>query len=230
MKKIAIFTGAGVSQESGVSTFRDTKDGLWYNYNVDEVATRRGWLLNPEKVMEFHNMLRKKLLDVQPNDAHKALAKLQDKYDVTIVTQNVDDLHERAGSNKVLHLHGELFKSRSTLDPKTLYECRGDLNVGDEGADGSRLRPHTVLFDEYPYNVDESWDVLSGADILIIIGTSFDISYTAGLVGSFKGSAVYYVDPKPTKLIENYFPVKFIRKKAVEGVTKLVDKLLKEKE
>lgn len=232
MKKIAIFTGAGVSAESGVATFRNSKTGLWYNYKVDEVATIEALESDPEKVYAFHNMLRSKLNEVEPNDAHKALKLLEDKYEVTISTQNVDDLHERAGSTNVLHLHGELFKSRSMAHDGLLYECRGDLHVGDMSADGHALRPHTVLFGEYPYNMNETFDAFQAADILIIIGTSLNISYTTNMVRWLKaGSQIYYVDPKPS-LDLNYYdlPVKYIRKKAVEGVTKLVDKLLKEAE
>lgn len=230
MRKIAVFTGAGVSAESGVATFRNSKDGLWYNYNVDEVATTEALVSDPKKVYEFHNMLRSKLNEVEPNEAHKALAKLEDKFEVTISTQNVDDLHERGGSTNVLHIHGELFKARSMAHDGLLYECRGDLNVGDMSEDGHALRPHTVLFGEYPYYMNETFDAFQKADILIIIGTSLNISYTTSMVRWLKeGSQIYYIDPKPSPDLSYYnLPVKYIKKKAVEGVTKLVNKLLKD--
>jgi NAD-dependent deacetylase len=145
MKKIVVFTGAGISQESGIDTFRDLKNGLWYNYNVDEVATASGLKKDPDKVNEFHNLIRAKMKDVKPNGAHKALAELEKYFDVTVITQNIDNLHEMGGSSNVLHLHGNLFKSRSTLDPSLIYDCLGDINNSDRCEKGSRLRPHTVL-------------------------------------------------------------------------------------
>lgn len=230
MKNITIFTGAGVSAESGVPTFRDSIDGLWYNYKIEEVATIDAWEKYPEKVLEFHNMLRKKLKDVEANDAHKALVKLEKKFNVITITQNVDHLHELAGSSNVLHLHGELFKSRSVKDPNTLYECLGDLNMGDKASDGSNLRPHTVLFGEYPYNIDESYKAIRNADIIIIIGTSLNISYTPQMLRSLKsGCKIYYVDPSPSNALKySSASITYIRKNAVEGVTKLVNKLLEE--
>ena len=230
MKNITIFTGAGVSAESGVPTFRDSVDGLWYNYKVEEVATIDAWQKYPEKVLEFHNMLRTKLKDVEANDAHKALVKLEEKFNVITITQNVDDLHERAGSSNVLHLHGELFKSRSIKDSNTLYECLGDLNINDKAPDGSNLRPHTVLFGEYPYNVDESYKAIRNADIIIIIGTSLNISYTPQMLKSLKsGCKIYYVDPSPSNALKySSASITYIRKNAVEGVTNLVNKLLEE--
>lgn len=231
MKKIVVFTGAGVSAESGVATFRDTTDGLWYNYNVEEVATVEGWRADPVKVLEFHNMLRAKLKDYEPNDAHKALVALEEKYKVTIITQNVDDLHERAGSKNVLHLHGELYKSRSTKNPSLLYECLGEINIGDKCELGSQLRPHTVLFGEYPYNLDESYKALMECDYLLIVGTSLQISYTLQLLKVVVNCnpKIFYIDPNPYEDINNFLSVTFIKKGAVEGVTKLVKKLMAEK-
>lgn len=230
MKNITIFTGAGVSAESGVPTFRDSKDGLWYNYKVEEVATIDAWQKYPEKVLEFHNMLRKKLKDVEPNDAHKALVKLENKFNVITITQNVDHLHERAGASNVLHLHGELFKSRSIKDPNTLYDCLDDLNMNDKAPDGSNLIPHTVLFGEYPYNVNESYKAIRNADIIIIIGTSLNISYTPQMLRSLKkGCKIFYVDPSPSNVLKySSASITYIRKNAVEGVTNLVNKLLEE--
>lgn len=226
MKKITVFTGAGISAESGVATFRDT-DGLWYNYNVDEVATAEALKKNPKLVNEFHNTLRAKLKDILPNDAHKALAKLEEKFEVTIVTQNIDNLHELAGSTNVLHLHGELFKSRSTLNPKKIYDCFGDITPDDRAEDGSRLRPHTVLFGEYPYNVDLSYKAIRNCDYLLVIGTSLQITYTLNLLASVNNETkVIYIDPNPNKDLGEIISVRYINKKAVEGVVEVVNEIL----
>jgi len=227
-EKIAIFTGAGISVESGVESFRDKGDGLWYNYDVEEVATIEGWNKNPSKVLEFHNMLRDKLKLIEPNDAHKALKLLEEKFDVTIITQNVDDLHERAGSSNILHLHGELFKSRSVLDNETLYPCPDRLDIGDMCKLDGQLRPHTVLFGEYPYNIKEAYDAIDNCDYLLIIGTSLQISYTIPMLNvSGKDIEVYFIDPKPVHYLDQFgLAINYINKKAVKGVTDLVDKFL----
>lgn len=236
-KKIAVFTGAGISAESGVATFRDTGDGLWYNYKIDEVATVEAWRKDRGKVLEFHNMLRSKLKGIEPNDAHKALVKLEDIFDVTIITQNVDSLHEKAGSTNVLHLHGELTKARSCLynhKPSPLDELidigYNDLNLGDKDPKtGSQLRPHTVLFGEFPYNTQEAYDAIGDADYLLIIGTSLQITYTLQLLNtSGSKTKVYYIDPNPSKALDVYgMNIKYIEKSAVEGVTEVVNELLK---
>jgi NAD-dependent deacetylase len=230
MKKIAVFTGAGISAESGVDTFRDT-NGLWYNYNVDEVATASALKTNPDLVNEFHNKLRAKLKDYDPNEAHKALANLEERFDVTVVTQNIDNLHERAGSTNVLHLHGELYKSRSSRDINKIYECFGDINPDDKAEDGSKLRPHTVLFGEFPYNVDESYKAIRKCDYLLIIGTSLKITYTLSMLAAVNKSAkVIYIDPKPSKDLDYSMSIKYIKKNAVEGVTEVVNKILNNEE
>lgn len=220
--KVVVFTGAGVSAESGISTFRDIENGLWYNYNVDDVATAKGWKKSRETVLEFHNMLRNKIKDKVPNVAHKFIADLEKEYDVTVVTQNVDSLHEQAGSTNVLHLHGELNKCRSTLNNE-IFDV-GDtceINVGNKCPLGSQLRPHTVLFDEMPYNVEESAKELSEADVLIVVGTSLTISYTVPLIVQSlkKECEVYYVDPEPnTQLSLSGLNVKYIDEKATVGL------------
>jgi NAD-dependent deacetylase len=230
MKKITVFTGAGISAESGVDTFRDT-NGLWYNYNVDEVATASALKTNPDLVNEFHNKLRAKLKDYDPNEAHKALANLEERFDVTVVTQNIDNLHERAGSTNVLHLHGELYKSRSSRDINKIYECFGDINPDDKAEDGSKLRPHTVLFGEFPYNVDESYKAIRKCDYLLIIGTSLQITYTLSMLAAVNKSAkVIYIDPKPSKDLDYSMSIKYIKKNAVEGVTEVVNKILNNEE
>lgn len=235
-KKIAVFTGAGVSAESGISTFRGIKNGLWYNYKVEDVATIDGWRKDRSKVLEFHNMLRSKLPTVEPNDAHKALAALENEYDVTIITQNVDNLHERGGSTNVLHLHGELTKARSCLyENKTspLDEVIDigykDINLGDKCPNtGSQLRPHIVWFGEYPFNVEEAYDAITHADVLLVIGTSLQISYTLDMLKSVKeGVEVYYIDPNPVQYLTNMgMKVKYVKKNAVEGVNEIVNNLL----
>jgi NAD-dependent deacetylase len=228
MKKVAVFTGAGISQESGIPTFRDVKNGLWYNYKIEEVATREAWQKTPEKVLAFYNERRKALDDVEPNDAHKALANLEERFEVTIITQNVDDLHERGGSTNVLHLHGELRKMRGTFSEKFLYDCNEDIKIGDKCPRGSQLRPHLVLFEEYPHNIDESYYALRNADYVLVVGTGFDISYTAGLVATCNSDAkVIYVDPNPSPALEGYgLDLSYVKKKAAEGVPEIVEKIM----
>ena len=245
-KKIAVFTGAGVSQESGISTFRDIKDGFWYNYKVDDVATIEGWRKDRAKVLEFHNMLRSKLPTVEPNDAHRALAALEQEYDVTIITQNVDDLHERGGSTNIIHLHGELTKARGCIYDHKSSEFDvihhigyNEINMGDKcDKTGSQLRPHIVWFGEYPFGVEEAYKAVSEADILIVVGTSLQITYTLDMLNqvSREGDKVhngreacdiYYVDPSPMQYLTNYgLKVEYIRKKASDGVSELVNNLL----
>jgi NAD-dependent deacetylase len=231
MKRVVVFTGAGVSAESGVATFRDTGDGLWYNYKIDEVATKEGWKKDKEKVLEFHNMLRKLLPDAEPNAAHLGLVELEKDFDVTIITQNVDDLHERAGSKNVLHLHGELTKARSCYshemeaNPKLYDVGYGDINLGDKCEDhGSQLRPHTVLFGEYPYNVPESYEALSMANYLLIIGSSLPIFYTHDMLKSVNPNAkIFYIDPKPNKILG--MEMTYIEEPATTGLVKVMDEL-----
>jgi NAD-dependent deacetylase len=234
MKKIAIFTGAGVSAESGVATFRTGNDALWEGHSIEEVATLDGWRQNREVVLDFYNARRSELPTVEPNAAHKALAQLEEKYDVTIVTQNVDDLHERAGSSKVLHLHGELTKARGAMynhKPSPLDQVYDigyeDIKIGDkcEHTD-SQLRPHIVWFGEMPFNVDEAAFALSEADIVMVIGTSLQIGYTIPLIGdTVKASAeVYYIDPEPAKYLDQYgLQMTYITEPATKGVTDLVN-------
>jgi len=231
-KKVVVFTGAGISAESGIPTFRDADTGLWYNYNVEEVATIEGWRADKQKVLEFHNMLRGKINDYEPNAAHLALAELEKTCEVTIITQNIDDLHERAGSSNILHLHGELRKSRSSKNPRLIYDCPGDINIGDKCELGSQLRPHTVLFGEIPYNVDEAYDALMRCDYFLAIGTSFSISYTLQLMKTLMNSQpkIYYIDPKPSESLEFVvnLPIEYVKKTAVKGVPSTIKKIIKE--
>ena len=178
MKKILVFTGAGVSAESGIETFRTGDDGLWMNHRIEDVATPDGWRRDKKKVLDFYNLRRSQLGTVQPNDGHKIIAELEKHFGVTVVTQNVDNLHERAGSTNVIHLHGELTKVRSTLDPHLVYDRPSDVNVGDKCEKGSQLRPHIVWFGE---NLDPSFlqaaqTAAEEADVCIVVGTSMKVS------------------------------------------------------
>jgi NAD-dependent deacetylase len=225
-QRIVVLTGAGMSAESGIKTFRDN-DGLWNNYRVEEVATPEAWAANMEIVLEFYNQRRKQLLECSPNPAHFALVQLEDKYDVRIITQNVDDLHERAGSSNVLHLHGELKKVRSTADPQLVFELDGwELKAGDTCPKGSQLRPHIVWFGEAVPNITVASEIAATADILIVIGTSMQVYPAAGLVHyAPHESTKYYIDPAAA---DNSMLAKLtvIREKAGKAVPELVEILL----
>jgi NAD-dependent deacetylase len=182
MKRAVVFTGAGVSAESGISTFRDS-GGLWEQYRIEDVATPGAWHKDPALVLDFYNQRRRQVLSAQPNAAHKAIAALEQKFHVDVITQNIDDLHERAGSQHVLHLHGELRKSRSTVDPQLVYDIDGwELKQGDQCAKGSQLRPHIVWFGEPVPAMDDAVQLTLLADIFIIVGTSLEVYPAAGLV------------------------------------------------
>ena len=226
MKKIVVLTGAGMSAESGISTFRDN-DGLWKKHRFEDLATPQAWNANPELVMEFYNVRRKQLFEVEPNEGHKALVRLEKKYDVQIITQNVDDLHEQAGSSHVLHLHGELKKVRSTADPDLIYEMdQWELKIGDTCEKGSQLRPHIVWFGESVPMIGPASEIASQADIFIVIGTSMVVYPAASLIGFTPPDIPkYYIDPKAFNVggISN---LEIIPKKAGEGVPELVNQLL----
>jgi NAD-dependent deacetylase len=197
-KKILIFTGAGVSAESGVATFRTGDDGLWYNHKVEDVATPDGWRRDREKVLNFYNMRRSQLKDVQPNLAHQIIAELEKDYNVTVVTQNVDNLHQRAGSTKIIHLHGELTKVRSTLDPNLIYDWTEDCNLGDKCEKGSQLRPNIVWFGENldPKFVDMATVAAKECDICIVVGTSMQVAPANQIPFLTKSDTlIYVVDP-----------------------------------
>lgn len=225
MKNIVILTGAGISAESGIKTFRDS-DGLWENHRIEDVATFEAWQRNKTLVLDFYNKRRSQLLQCNPNDAHKLLAKLEEKYNVQIITQNVDDLHERAGSTNVLHLHGELLKVRSTLDEHLIYEWKEDLTEEDRCEKNSQLRPHIVWFGEQVPMIEIAGNITSKADIFIVIGTSMQVYPAAGLVHYTDFTVPKYViDPnKPT--ISNMQNIEYITEKASVGVKYLVDKLM----
>ena len=181
MGKIVVLTGAGISAESGINTFRDA-DGLWEGHDVMEVATPQGWKTNPELVLEFYNARRRQLKMVKPNAAHLALKKLEDAFEVTIITQNVDDLHERAGSRRILHLHGELMKARSTFDPDLILDWKEDIKWGDMCEHNAQLRPHVVWFGEAVPMMEKAIEEVSEAEKLIIVGTSMQVYPAAGLI------------------------------------------------
>ncbi len=181
MKKLVVLTGAGISAESGLKTFRDS-DGLWEGYDIDDVATATAWKRNPALVLEFYNMRRKDVAAASPNAAHYALADLQNDFDVYIITQNIDDLHERAGSANVLHLHGEIFKMRSEKTELFQYPIQGDIQLGDKAEDGAQLRPHIVWFEEPVPAIDEAIRIVQAAEIFMVVGTSLVVYPAAGLV------------------------------------------------
>ena len=226
MKKVVVLTGAGISAESGIRTFRDS-GGLWEEHRIEDVATPEAWQRNQELVLEFYNQRRKQLYDCNPNAGHYALVKLEEKYDVQIITQNVDDLHERAGSTKVLHLHGELKKARSTTNPELIYDIKGwELKKGDKCERGSQLRPHIVWFGEEVPNIVTAAQISSKADIYIVIGTSLNVYPAAGLMSyAPQRIAKYLVDPNASEL--NYYDnLHIIREKAGKGVSELVNELM----
>lgn len=226
-KKIVVLSGAGISAESGVKTFRDS-DGLWKNHRIEEVASPIAWHNNPEMVLEFYNIRRKQLFEVEPNAAHYALADLQSLFDVQIITQNVDDLHERAGSENVLHLHGELKMARSTADESLVYPLKSwELNLGDKCELGSQLRPHIVWFGEAVTNIEKAMEISQSADIFMVIGTSMLVYPAAGLL-NFVDSNIpkYYIDPSAKKL-SSVSNLKIVQEKAGIALPQIVEDLKK---
>ena len=221
MKKLVILTGAGISAESGIKTFRDS-DGLWEGHDVMEVASPEGYLKNPALVLEFYNQRRKQLLEVTPNKAHFNLAKLESDFNVEIITQNVDDLHERAGSTKITHLHGELLKARSTGDEKDVLEWKKNLVLGNLCKKNYQLRPHIVWFGEMVPLLEKAIKITQTADILVIIGTSMQVYPAASLVDYVKpNTPIYFIDPKPTVSINDYNNFTIIKDFASNGTDTL---------
>ncbi|MDV7187506.1 NAD-dependent deacylase [Lutibacter sp. TH_r2] len=225
MKNIVVLTGAGISAESGISTFRDA-DALWEGHDVMEVASPIGWSKNKELVLDFYNKRRAQLLQVKPNNAHLRLAALEENFNITIITQNVDDLHERSGSSKVLHLHGELLKVRSTKNSDLIYSWKKDLILGDLCEENSQLRPHIVWFGEAVPMLDKAIEITQKADILIIIGTSMQVYPAANLVNYVKnGTKIYFIDPKPAITENSFENLTIIKENATVGVQKVVNLL-----
>lgn len=220
-KKLVVLTGAGISAESGIKTFRDS-DGLWEGHNVLDVATPEGWHKNPALVLDFYNQRRKQLKEVTPNAAHYILAELELDFDVQIITQNVDDLHERAGSTNVLHLHGELLKVRSTVNPNYILDWTEDLNFGDFDKNKQQLRPHIVWFGEEVPALEEAVELTEIADYFAVIGTSLQVYPAAGLIDFTRATTpVFYIDPKPITIPNLRNPLHVIPEVASVGMQEL---------
>ena len=223
-KKIVVLTGAGISAESGLRTFRDS-DGLWEGYEVTEVATPRAWRKNPSLVLDFYNMRRRDVANAEPNAAHFGLAELEQHFDVQIITQNIDDLHERAGSSHVLHLHGEIFKMRSEHDETLVYDIREDILLGQQAEDGAQLRPHIVWFEEPVPMIEQAVPLVRAADIFVVVGTSLVVYPAAGLVDFTRhGTPTFIVDKKIpyTSRVDNLTAIEL---PASEGILLLKEKL-----
>ncbi len=226
-KKIVVLTGAGVSAESGLRTFRDS-DGLWEEHRIEDVASPEGWKRNPELVLDFYNQRRRDVLNAKPNKGHKAIALLEEKFDVVVVTQNIDNLHERAGSTNVIHLHGEILKSQSTVDAKLIYECEGDILIGDKCEKNSQLRPFIVWFNEAVPMIEIAAKEVSLADIFIIVGTSLQVYPAAGLINYIHPTVPkFLVDPNVPD-VSHVRNITCIAKKGSEGLPQIVEVLLKQ--
>ncbi|HCZ35031.1 MAG TPA: NAD-dependent protein deacylase [Cytophagales bacterium] len=225
MKKLVVLSGAGISAESGIATFRDA-GGLWEGYKIEDVATPEAWYKNPTLVLDFYNQRRRKAHEVKPNRGHEILVELEKHFDVTIITQNVDDLHERAGSSRVIHLHGSLFESRSTKNPALVYKIKGtELNIGDTCELGSQLRPNIVWFGEAVPMIEVAADIASGADVFLVVGTSMVVYPAAGLIDYVPDHVPkYVVDPKKPEIL--HVPnLEFIVDKASTGMERVAKML-----
>ena len=226
-QRIVVLTGAGMSADSGLKTFRDA-DGLWEGHDVMEVASPQGFARDSDLVLDFYNQRRSQLLEASPNQGHRALVDLEEYFDVTIITQNVDDLHERAGSTDVLHLHGELFKVRSTGNPNDVMEWKKDLYMGDTCSAGFQLRPHIVWFGEEVPLLPKAAQITQQADKLLIIGTSMQVYPAASLIHYVShGTPIYFVDPKPTISPTDFFDLSIIAERAAVGVPTVVADLIR---
>ncbi|MES2773189.1 MAG: Sir2 family NAD-dependent protein deacetylase [Bacteroidota bacterium] len=224
-KHIVVLSGAGVSAESGIKTFRDS-DGLWETYRIEDVATPEAWEANPQLVLDFYNQRRRDVNTVFPNAAHTGLAALEKDFDVTIVTQNIDNLHERGGSTRVVHLHGEILKMRSEIDEELIYPISGDIKLGDLAEDGAQLRPHIVWFGEGVPMIEIAAGIMRNADIFVCIGTSLQVYPAAGLIDYVPPFAMKYIIDKTIPSLRGYRNIVAIEKPATEGVAELL-KLLK---
>lgn len=223
-KKLVVLTGAGISAESGLKTFRDS-DGLWEGYDIEDVATPRAWKRNPQLVLEFYNYRRREVAKAQPNAAHIGLAELQDDFDVHIITQNIDDLHERAGSKNILHLHGEIFKMRSEFDESLVYDIRDDIKFGDKAKDNAQLRPHIVWFEEPVPMIEEAALITRSADIFVVVGTSLVVYPAAGLINYAPWRIPKFIVDKKIPYTLSVYNLTSIEMPATEGVKILKNKL-----
>jgi NAD-dependent deacetylase len=219
-KKLVVLTGAGISAESGLKTFRDS-DGLWEGYAIEDVATPMAWRRNPQLVLDFYNYRRKNVLDAMPNAAHYGLAELENDFDITIITQNIDDLHERAGSTNVLHLHGEIFKMRSEIDEELIYEIKGDIKLSDKAEDGAQLRPHIVWFHEAVPMIEVAVPLVHSADVFVVVGTSLVVYPAAGLVNYAQHTIPKFIVDKKIPYTSSVYNLTTIEKPATEGVKEL---------
>ena len=223
--KIVVLTGAGISRESGIKTFRDG-DGLWAGHNIEDVCTPMALARDQQRVLDFYNMRRREVAAAEPNAGHVGLAELEKHHDVTIVTQNIDDLHERGGSTSVIHIHGEVFKSRSMHDETVQFACPGDLNVGDFAPDGGQLRPHICFFHEMPFHWDTAQLLTMDADIFVVVGTSLAVYPAAGLVDVTRAKKIFVVDPNPPQVFSRFGEIVAIAEPATTGVSKLIQYLM----
>lgn len=228
MKRIVFLTGAGMSAESGISTFRDS-DGLWEQYSVEEICTHEAWLRTPSKLLDFYNMLRHKYMDCKPHDGHKLIGSLEGKYDLQVITQNLDNLHEQGGAKHVLHLHGEMMKARPDGEDRGIYYPLDpkdpDIKLGDLTPDGLQLRPHIVFFGEAVPNLEKAAEIVSTADILVVVGTSLNVYPAAGLLNYAPANTqIYLIDPKPVNYPYRHF--KQIQMKASEGIKVFIEEYL----
>ena len=221
-RKLVVLSGAGISAESGLKTFRDS-DGLWEGYDVTEVATPGAWRKDPARVLEFYNMRRRDVAAAAPNEAHTGLAPLEQDFNVTIITQNIDDLHERGGSSRVLHLHGEIFKMRSERNAHLIYPIREDIKLGDRAEDGAQLRPHIVWFEEPVPAIEQALPVVASADIFLVIGTSLAVYPAAGLVHYVRPEIPIYVVDRSIPHIRGRNNVTAIEMKATGGIMKFME-------
>lgn len=220
-QKLVVLTGAGISAESGLRTFRDA-DGLWEGYRIEDVATPRAWHRDKQLVLDFYNLRRKDVMAANPNDAHHSLAELEKHFDVHIITQNIDDLHERAGSTKVLHLHGEILKMRSEKNEHKLYSIKKDISLGDIAEDGGQFRPHVVWFEEPVPMIEQAIPIMYEADIFVLVGASLAVYPAAGLVDYVKEKVTKYVVDKRIPSVSRYKNVVPIEKPATEGMKELL--------
>lgn len=228
MKNVVVFTGAGVSAESGIRTFRDS-GGLWEEYSIEEVATPDAWRKNRALVLDFYNQRRRQVIAAEPNPAHLALARMEQVFHVKVITQNIDDLHERAGSTNILHLHGEIRKSRSTMDPRLVYDIRGaELNEGEHCERGSQLRPHIVWFGEAVPAMDEAVHIVQGADIFIVVGTSLEVYPAASLVHYAPDECLRFLVDPSANLPAGIHDFTLIREAAGTGIPGLVNQLMEQ--
>lgn len=225
-KKLVVLTGAGISAESGLRTFRDS-DGLWEGYQIEDVATPHAWRKNPQLVLDFYNYRRKDVLNAQPNAAHIGLAELENDFDVTIITQNIDDLHERGGSTNILHLHGQILKMRSERDEHLIYDIKGDIMLGDKAEDGAQLRPHIVWFEEAVPMIEEAVPIVEQADFFAVVGTSLVVYPAAGLITVAADAIPKFIVDKKIPYTSAIHNVTAIEKPATEGVRDLRELLLR---